>query len=165
MSKREKIIIAVTLLVAVAGLLDILVFSRAEKNAKISGQQAGLTGEEFAMQAMTRLSGIESSDKKTERRAWINAIESEWLRDPFPNVEKTKITSPQQNDIGNVVFSGYIQHKNKMFAIINGMEYAKGETIPTASLQNLKLVNILPDRVILSNGPRQIILPMKEKDK
>ena len=109
------VLLAFSLLVAVAGLLDILVFSRAEKNAKISGQQAGLTGEEFAMQAMTRLSGIESSDKKTRRRAWINAIESEWLRDPFPNAEKTKIASPQQNDIGNVVFSGYIQHKNKIY--------------------------------------------------
>ncbi|MCD4676200.1 MAG: hypothetical protein K8S18_09440 [Desulfobacula sp.] len=137
MGKREKILIVLT---AVA-VLFLIVYKYLEPDKK---NQPAQTHENYLSSAdklveeqleMQKKITQRDADKMIIKKALVN-----WYNDPFADPElmkqiegkakKEKITVETRTK-GQipVLYSGYIQAGKKMLAIINGMEYEKGDTI------------------------------------
>jgi len=166
MSKREKIIVILCLVVSVYGVADFLLFSNNKNNQKTELSAAGAheTTINFAAQAMSQFSKIELLMRQTHGRVLVEKIESDWERDPFVQtlkVKSVKVASPRLSlDVSNYIYSGYMAAGENSFAIINGVEYRTGETI---NASELKVIKITPKKVVLKTNARQAVLFLKEE--
>ena len=88
--------------------------------------------------------------------------ESPWKKDPFslqmedvPSVQPSK--EPESKDL---VYSGFIQLGNQRMAIINGMEYYRGDMLKE---KGYTLVHISPTQVTLRDSDhKKHVLPLAE---
>lgn len=159
MSKREKIIIVLTVAVALYGLLELLLGSRQPPPVL---EQENLLLKEFSATTIARIAKLELQEKKGSWQAWIGLVESEWDRDPFIRYDHMDENSPveQISAADSLVFSGYIRGGNMAFAVINGMEYKKGETVDP---QGFTVKEIFAQKVVLQRGSDQVVLNLKEE--
>ncbi len=159
MSKREKIILLLTLGIVIYGLLDFWVLSREKGGPDLV--EKSRTAQDFSARAMAKISKIELQDNKRNWQAWTSRIESDWDQDPFVRYSEPKTQKNKGISSGaGLIFSGYMLAGNKAFAIINGMEYKIGEIIDP---QGFLVKKITPAKVILQRKSEHIVLYLKEE--
>jgi len=165
MSKREKIILAITLAVVLYGLIDFLVLTPKNKDRKVQ-QLTTSTNEistEFISNAMLRISNIERQTKHPHRKELISKIESPWEQDPFvqPLVHDTdRMTASASLLSKPLTYSGYIFAEKIALAVINGYEYSVGDVITGYSY---KIIHIDSQKVILKNNQSRINIFFNEE--
>jgi hypothetical protein len=112
------------------------------------------------------------SDKVPDGYSYIVAQSGEnWSKDPFmmqsgalsPQKETEKPVEPDKTIVPVPVFiySGYLQVGDTRLAVINGLEYAAGESL---NIDNYYVKSISPLKVFLAqtNGSKTLELPMQE---
>lgn len=162
MSKREKIILSLALVVVAFGLIYYL--SAPPKNSLPEQEPPSDTTEttrDFSTLAMDKMSQIEHLEKQSDFQALASKIESAWGHDPFvqfiePELE-TMVSSPE---LSLFTYSGYMTIGKVSFAVINGTEYKTGETI---SEYGHTVMNITSEKVILQKENDQVIVFLKEE--
>lgn len=165
MNKREKIIVLLAVFAAFYGILDYFVFSSSKTGAdeKISSEALNETSHILG-KIDTGLLSLASMGKNNNQTDYqMSMIESEWKRNPF---EKPVGKSPGKKETAtpgatqDFVYSGFIQVGQKIFVIINGMEYTKGDTIKDS---DYKIFKVTPNSVVLIyDENKQMILHLKE---
>lgn len=164
MSKREKIIIFITVTAVLYGLLDYFVFSASQTNEKKQSLTASQSSELFNKININLLI-LESMIANKEKNDYLlPMIEFEWKLDPFKKFEKP-LEKIQESAItkehADLIYSGFIKLGNKIFALINGKEYKTGEYIKDTVY---KIVLITPAKVVFNiDEKNQTILYLKEE--
>ncbi len=165
MSKREKIILIMTLVAVVYGLVDFLILSKKD-TIQNTGQLIADTNKnagEFATSSMAKISKIELQIKQTKWQTLISKIESDWEHDPFMEGVKPETqpasSSPPLLD-SPLTYSGYMNVGKISFAVINGIEYKTGETI---NVFGYKVIKITPKKVVLQKETDQVVVFLKEE--
>ena len=165
MSKREKIILILTLVAALYGLVDFFVLTPRKKNREAE-QVTSSTNEtlvNFITDSMDKITRIELQTKQLNRQYLILKIESNWENDPFvqpleqkPEQKKTSVFL----DVPNVTYSGYVIAGKRALAIINGYEYGAGEII---NGYDYRVINIIPQKVVLGNNRGRVDIFFNEE--
>lgn len=121
---------------------------------------------------ITKVAALVKGGVSPEETYIIEKIPVKWARDPFLNTktegafkpEKEKLTEAQKeaNDSKlDIVYSGFLNMGNRNLAIINGIEYEKGEKLPEGG----QIVEqIFPDRVVIgrAGSPRKITVKLED---
>lgn len=106
---------------------------------------------------ITKVAALVKGGVSPEQAYIIEKIPDKWSRDPFLIIktegsfkpEKEKLTETQKEASESkldIVYSGFLNMGNRNLAIINGIEYEKGEKLPEGG----QIVEqIYPDRVII----------------
>lgn len=154
MSNREKILVAVTLMVVLYGVLSLVVFSSGNKE-----RAKPVTAPEEAQGASSReinLLMAKIQDLEVEqplKKSLIEKIESLWTADPFVIPGKEKTQSQADADALSIetglAYSGYIFAGKRAMAMINGTEYSIGDTVIETGY---RVVRITPVKVIIENN-------------
>jgi len=158
MSKREKIILLVTVLAIAYGVYSFI--------ASPSGLARIETGKKLADLNKLIASVTEDLNKAgmTGAEAFIIArAEAEWVRDPFSE-RRLSMTSELAAQAEEVIFTytGYMEAGKKRLAIINGLEYRAGEEL---ELGGYVVQSIHSDWVVIKGKGRQglISVPFKQE--
>lgn len=135
MTGREKFILTLMALVMVVGGWFLFYKGKPASSPKISNQ----SGSTLAL-TMDILEKLKQKTSLKEDMGVIRSATSKWARDPFldntvfltknqivnkdvPAIEKKHI------NIVDLSYTGYIQMGNRALAIINGLEYEKGDLV------------------------------------
>ncbi|WP_300163070.1 hypothetical protein [Solidesulfovibrio sp.] len=157
MTSREKIILAVTGVVAVAGLWIAL----AGNGPVAPKDPAGPSAADEAAKAGSMMAAIKDAALTPAELAMVAAIDAPWPRQafydrPFAGQEAAKpVTRPH--------YSGYVELGTGRLAVVDGLEYQVGDTLESGGY---KVASITPDMVVLEslgNGQR-IEIPYEGRD-
>ncbi|MDD4073306.1 MAG: hypothetical protein PHY78_13200 [Desulfobacterales bacterium] len=150
MSKREKIILAITLLVGLYGFYSFIGTAAVKNKPKDAAKAVNdLTG------FMTDITQTITGQTNTESDDYILKLASdEWQRMPFVEPDSTSAssaTAPGRTDSETAaavtfVYSGYLALGKKQLAIIDGIEYEVGEQLAKT------------DYVVQQITPRQVMV-------
>ncbi len=164
MNRREKIILIVTLMVFAYGLIDFFILPK-NNNRLDTGQAIAHTHKtvaDFANRSMARISKVDNPIQQNNLQILISKIESDWDQDPFGQpLEPDTVTAGSSSPpllVPGFVYSGYMHVGDVSFAIINGIEYRKGETMPESGY---KVITITPKKVVLQKNTGQIVIFLK----
>ena len=167
MSKREKIIILMTLLAVIYGAYNFLFSSSPSSNLQIK-----IKGTEELNNFVTNLSqdirkeGLTAADSEV-----LNRIVAEWKTDPMIRstvplrreleIKKEDALVMDVSEDINLVYSGYLSLGDLNLAIINDMEYQAGEELEQGGYV---VEQIYPEKAILRviGTRRNIVLPLEE---
>lgn len=160
MTRRERIIVAATVVAALYGGYQFL----APKAKKPSSGQRGVVSENltpFAAEVVGRMRKLDAGGTDAYVVARGN---SPWPSNPFfqgriQPEEEAAAAMAVETVVDQLSFSGYLQIGDRTFAIINGTEYETGETLPGFGLT---VVSIEPKRVALSEdgGSGTVVLTL-----
>ena len=112
-------------------------------------------------------SGISEADKYIIERA-----ESEWKQDPLVSVNLTNVPESEMKikevprvsipDL-KVTYTGFMKMGDKTFAIINGVEYAAGDSLEQGDYM---VRSITPDQVVIvssRDSKQRFVFPLEEQ--
>lgn len=168
MTTREKIIVGVMCLTIAYGAYEL--FGSRKPKSKPLPSQANPLGElkNFVMEVTQKLVGEKPAK---EYQHMIAQAGAQWSKDPFLHssaplkksliervtVNKT-VTAERPPDL---IYTGFMQIGNAKLAILNGIEYAMGESL---NVKNYYVKEIHPTRVVIGkiNGLETIQLPIAE---
>jgi hypothetical protein len=176
MTKREKIIVGVMCLTIVYGAYE-LIGSGArgpQKSAPAPSNTPKVSATDEMRKFATEMTQKLVAERMgTEARKTLDQASSEWTKDPFIqstapiDSKSTEPTAPKQStgkaEIAPAFsLTGFLQMGNTQLAIINGMEYAVGDTIDAGGHY---LESISPEGVVIgaANGEK-IQLTLSEID-
>ncbi len=168
MSKREKIIILMTLLAVIYGAYNFLFSSSPSSNLQIQ-----IKGAEELNNFVTNLSkdirkeGLAAADSDI-----LDRIVAEWRNDPMIRStarlsreleikeEEKVIVMDVAEDI-DIVYSGYLSLGDLNLAIINNLEYQAGEELEQGGYV---IEQIYPEKAIIRviGTRRNIVVPLEE---
>ena len=170
MSKREKIILVVMALTLVYGAYALFLENPAPGKPQPAAPESKFdTYNEF----ITRVAALVKGGVSPEETYIIEKIPVKWTRDPFLNTkteggafkpEKEKLTEARQeadDSTLDLVYSGFLTMGDRNLAIINGIEYEKGEKLPEGG----RIVEqIYPNRVVIgrTGSKRKITVKLEE---
>jgi hypothetical protein len=165
LGKREMIILGVMALVALYGVVDFLLPKPKDTEAEMRRQN-----EELQSLIMTVTAGMGKDPSKTLRPLIFSRTEREWTRDPFLDDKgykawtevKTPVKAAQAAPVKiEFVYAGYLEVDRKRIAVINGAEYAEGETLDP---KEFVLKSVTPTKVVIENrGTRALLnIPLQE---
>jgi len=160
MMKREKILLALTMLVVVYALIDFFILGKKDPGQK-TGQlieESKQNAENFVTSSMAKILKIQMEIKQADWDPLISKIESDWERDPFVKPLKPK-KQVSESTLSGIIYSGYMSVGKLSFAIINGIEYRTGETI---TADGYKVMKITPKKVVLQKDTKQAVIFLKE---
>jgi hypothetical protein len=152
MSNREKIIVLMAALALLYGVYVVFLEPGAQKPTFRTSQDQfeGLNAFITKVAAATK-EGLSERDSEIIKRA-----EKAWVRDPLIRVrkpvqideeqEKTRQAEQKPQPGGMILYTGYLEMGSMRLAIINGNEYAAGDTLDQG------------DYIIRSISPGQIVL-------
>lgn len=149
MTKREKMILAITAVVALVGVY-MLLFSPSGKSTESSTARARLT--ELRDLATKISEEIKKEDLTATERHILERADSEWVKDPFVGkklLASAEATRDKENL--NIAYTGFVDTGRKRLAVINGLEYEIGETLEVGGY------------VVRSIDPELVILEDKDK--
>ncbi len=170
MTTREKIIVGAMCLTIVYGAYELI--GNRTPRSKTPSQSANPVEElkGFVASVSKKLVNEKVSE---EYRYLIGQADHNWTKDPFlPSIAplKKNLASPSLNQkpanektAPQYVYSGYLKLGDTLLAIINGMEYAVGESLNSSGLY-IKSVSPLQVVVGRTNSRETIILPITEID-
>ena len=159
MSKREKIILAITVIVAVVGIFMMLFDPTMKKTD--SAKPSSMSTLEL-QQLVNDMSEKIMQDKLSDKDAYvIELATAQWENDPFSDVMLPDDTAKNVIDEDvKMVYSGFVQVGPKLLAVINGVEYQAGEEL----LQPGYVVDsITPEKVVIKVGNRKTISLLLEE--
>ena len=155
MTRREKISLAVTGVVAVAGLwIGLGGNEPAPPPARPAASQE-------AAKAGSMLAAIKDAALTPAEQAMIAAIEAPWPQKAF--YDKPFAGQTAAKPVSRPHFTGYVELGSGRLAVVDGMEYQVGDTLESGGY---KVVAIAPDQVALeslANGQR-IEIPYEGRD-
>lgn len=164
MNKREKIIVWISILVAVYGLIDYFILSgsgSSDHDRQIASQK--VQSGEFVKTASAALSSIAMAADDKRQLYLLTLAQTQWQKDvfvPFERKAASVNTTVEEAPVIELVYSGFIQAGSRFIAVINGMEYLAGEIIEEAGY---KVSGISPARVVLlTQANKEIILSLEE---
>jgi hypothetical protein len=155
MTRREKIILAVTGVVAVAGLWIGL------GGNEPAPPPAGPAASQEAAKAGSMLAAIKDAALTPAEQAMIAAIEAPWPQKAF--YDKPFAGQTAAKPVSRPHFTGYVELGSGRLAVVDGMEYQVGDSLESGGY---KVVAIAPDHVALeslANGQR-IEIPYEGRD-
>lgn len=158
LEKRQIIILAVTALVVLYAAYEFLIAGPAAKKAKTGSKPADIS---LFVDAL-------NNDLVKYKAVGVDAYiakkaEAEWGKNPF--WERYAYREFAGNDAGSsasrIVYSGYVDTGGKQMAIINGWEYATGESL---EIEGYVLKNVNPARVLIINRNTggELSIPIQE---
>jgi len=152
-AKREKIILIITVIVAIYGALDFLVFSKksVDAGAAVQNKSAQLSAEASQLAIQTKI-------KNNKIQQLVKQINTPWpgeafFSGPVASLQGQQQINSQEAEVsanfrpGMFVYSGFLKMGDDTMAIINGSDYKKGDNINGFTLTTI--------------GPKQIKLVMK----
>jgi len=161
-SRREKIIVVITVLAALYGAYNFLFSSSGMKS-----RTAGVSRQELNSFITETFAGISRALLTPDDREILMQAATQWETDPFvrstaPLTRKRK-SEPRRTPVetAGITYSGYIKMGNRYLAIINGMEYEVGDRLePEGHVVSL----ISPEKIVIRlRGKSELIsLPLKE---
>ncbi len=160
LNKREKIILAITCLAAVSAGISVLLPQRATppRTSGTAGEKAERVAAEAAESlARYRLTAFERALMEKARQAWpvMPFLPAE---PPAPTTQPTVGQDPLETDGAEFRFTGYLALGDRQLAVVNGREYAVGETIMGSTY---KVYRISPTRAVLTDHTgRTLAIPL-----
>ncbi len=118
--------------------------------------------ESYAIAASAKLAVAQITDMP-QTDYLISKAEADWTRDPFraepvKEVEDTEVVSDLKDS--ELVYSGFMQAGSLFLAVVNGMEYRRGEMLNELGY---KVENITPAQVVLrTEANKEIVLYLEE---
>ncbi len=162
MAKREKIIVFFAILAVVYGGYELL--------SSPSSKKPPVKTDEKAKILSSSADNIKNELEKIVLQKDIYIVRAAsvpWSKDPFSDLPIESESVIQQNKIvietlKRLSYSGYMEIGNKIFAIINGMEYEAGEELPTHN--GCVISDISPLQIIIKiKGGEEITIPLTEE--
>ena len=166
MSKREKIVLFITLTTVLYDLCNLLFASPSESDFPDAGKKLAElrrftadVAEEMAREAQTE------ADKFILARAGAAWSEKPFLKSGWSTAsnEAGKLNNPPEIETPatGFTYSGYLATSDRKLAIINGIEYEVGDEL---AQPGYKVLSISPRRVLIEapGGDHRIILPLEE---
>jgi hypothetical protein len=153
-SKREKIIILVAILVVLYGGYAFFTSNSfdSDKPAPVTEKTTSIDFDKIENNVKAVL------EEKTDLYA-VTRIGNEelWLKDPFYK----GTTSVRKTDTFDFAYTGYLELENRRFAVINGLDYKVGEELEAGSYFVEK---ITPSSVVIrdKSGQIEIKVPLLE---
>ena len=158
MSKREKIILGITAIVAVVGIF-MMFFDPAMKKTKSAGPASMSTLE--LQKLVDDMSEKIMEDNLSGKDAYIIELATApWENDPFSDVALPDDTKSVIDEDVKMVYSGFVQIGPRLLAVINGMEYQAGEEL---AQPGYVLDSITPEKVVIKVGNRKTISLLLEE--
>jgi hypothetical protein len=168
MTTREKIIVGIMCLAIIYGAWELIGYRK--KDAATTPENENLVAQ--ARSFISDLSKKVVSEKVPDGYNYIvNQVGENWSRDPFlmqsgalsTQKETEKPAEPEKTiePVPVFIYSGYLQVGDSKLAVINGLEYAVGESL---NIDNYYVKSISPLKVFLAqtNGSKTLELPMQE---
>ncbi len=170
MTTREKIIVGVMCLSIAYGAYDLL--GSGGGRAKAPPSQANPMDElkQFVMEISQKLAGDKPSE---DYQYMITQAGDPWPKDPFllssallrkSRAAQVTVSEPQPAErTPDFIYTGYMQIEGTLLAIVNGIEYAKGESL---RVEDYYIKEIHPKRVVIGkiNSRETIQLPIADVD-
>lgn len=145
LEKRQIIILAIAAVFMLYAAYEYLIAGPAAKKAKMESKPVNISTFVDAL----------NNDFVKYKAAGVNAYiakkaEADWVKNPF--WERNAYREFAGNDSGSspsrIVYSGYVDTGGKQMAIINGWEYAAGESL---EIEGYVLKSVTPTRVLIIN--------------
>ncbi len=166
MSKREKVILVIMVIVVFCGIYSLFFSSPKETYNVGGGEKSGTLNK-----LMTGISKDLGEEKKLGYDTYIiERAEANWAKDPFYNKKislvdaayKGRRTSYAMPKEAPLYYSGYIEMGKKRFAIINGMEYQTGEELEQGGYI---VGDIYGNKVVIEikGTHEKLLVPMEEE--
>ncbi|MFP4035070.1 MAG: hypothetical protein ACLFT5_06125 [Desulfovermiculus sp.] len=151
MNKREKILVTLTIAVAIgAGLFLLLDKQSSEQSQQSTQKQDSLSQE--TMKQLDELdlepAEIESSEYELREhmRHVIQSVSRPW---PGKTFYQQQTASDRKTPDTGLHYSGYMQTNGQYLAIINGLPFARGERLNGTGWDKYKVQSITPDEVVI----------------
>jgi hypothetical protein len=171
MTNREKIIVGLMLLTVVYGVYTVFFEGKGgvEPAAAISSAKDVENLNAFITKvAETSKEGLSGEDKYIIERA-----EAEWKQDPLISVNLTNVPESEIQKSKEVTrvsipdlkisYTGFMQMGDKMFAIINGVEYTAGDELEQGGYM---VRSVTPSQVVIvstRDSKKRFIFPLEEQ--
>jgi hypothetical protein len=153
-TKRQNIILGVTILAVIYGLYDVMIVSRQKSGATGPGSMSPADVQTFISQVA---SDIRSA--QTDFNAYVGSCaERPLVRNPFFVKERASGTQRRPD----FSYTGYLEAAGRTLAIINHVEYQVGEQLENR--EGFFVKGITPSRIIIENRPAktEIAVPLHE---
>jgi hypothetical protein len=169
MSKREKVILIIMALTVVYGFYALFLENPSSGQPKLAAAKNKLdTFNKFITSVATLVKGGISE----EETYIIDNIPVKWTKDPLLNTKKEVAFKPEKEKLDEakkeataqelgIVYSGFLNMGNRNLAIINGIEYEKGENLPDGGHI---VEQIYPNRVVVGmhGSKKKITVKLEE---
>ena len=165
MSNREKIIIVVAVLALIYGVYIVFLEPKAQQPKFTTSQNQLEDLNNFITKvAVATKEGLSERDSEIIKRA-----EKAWVRDPLIRMrkpveaeEETQQAEKQTQPEGMILYTGYLEMGTTRLAIINGNEYAAGDTLDQ---DGYVVRSISPSQIVLATTDgtnNMFIVPLQE---
>ena len=169
MTTREKIIVGLMCVTIAYGAYELLANGSPKKKPQIPATNSSSELQNLVTDISKQLSG-----KKGDRgRQYLTELETgNWPKDPFiHSIDPLKKTfdqpkedlkpTAQAQDLPKLSYSGFLEVGPQKLAIINGLEYAKGEALGATGyyVRSISARHVMVGKV---NGSDSIRLPLLE---
>ena len=169
MSKREKIILIIMALTIVYGFYALFLENPSPGKPKLAASGNKLdTFNTF----ITNVAALVKGGVSEEETYIIDKIPVKWAKDPLLNTIKDVAFKPEKEKLDEakksataqelgIVYSGFLNMGNRNLAIINGIEYEKGEKLPASGHI---VEEIHPNRVVFGThgSKKKITIKLEE---
>ena len=152
MQKRQKVILAVMFIAVTYGVYSLFFSSPSKTGSVDSGKEI----EELNNLVTVISKDLSNANVSGAYKHIIARAEAEWESDPFLETGlfmKSEVASQAEGSEQGVsfIYSGYLAVGSERFAIINGIEYEKGEEL------------VLGGYVVHSISPNEVVIKVKGK--
>lgn len=169
MSKREKIILIIMALTIVYGFYALFLENPSPGKPKLTSSGNKLdTFNKF----ITNVATLVKAGVSEEETYIIDKIPVKWTKDPLLNTKKEVAFKPEKQKLDEIkkgataqelgiVYSGFLNMGNRNLAIINGIEYERGEKLPDGGHI---VEEIHPNRVVMGihGSKKKITVKLEE---
>jgi len=169
MSKREKIILMIMALTIVYGFYALFLEDPSPGKPKpASSSSKPDTFNTF----ITNVAALVKGGVSEEDTYIIDKIPVKWTKDPFLSTKKDVAFKPEKEKLDavkksatapemDIVYSGFLNMGSRNLAIINGIEYERGEKLPDGAHI---VEEIHPNRVVVGmhGSKKKIIVKLEE---
>jgi hypothetical protein len=169
MSKREKIILIIMALTIVYGFYALFLENPSLGKPKLAASGNKLdTFNKF----ITNIAALVKDGVSEEETYIIDKIPVKWTKDPLLNTGKEVAFKPEKEKLDEtkngataqelgIVYSGFLNMGNRNLAIINGIEYEKGEKLADGGHI---VEEIYPNRVVMGmqGSKKKITVKLEE---
>jgi hypothetical protein len=169
MSKREKIILVIMALTIVYGFYALFLENPSPGKPKLAASGNKLdTFNTF----ITNVAAMVKGGVSEEETYIIDKIPVKWTKDPLLNTGKEVAFKPEKEKLDEakkgetaqelgIVYSGFLNMGNRNLAIINGIEFEKGEKLPSSGHI---VEEIYPNRVVcgMQGSKKKITVKLEE---
>jgi hypothetical protein len=152
MNKREKILVTLTIVVAIGAGLFLLLDNQSGEQPRESPQpQASLSEETMKLMNDQDLKPFRIEPGKYKLREYerhvIQAASQSWPGEIF---YQHQTGSDRKTSDPGLHYSGYMQTNGQYLAIINGLPYAPGERLHGTGWGGYQVQSVNPEKVVLS---------------